>query len=134
MAFIKVNSYGRTIILGDNRDGKGKLSVDSGQVKIFTGFLVGVKHVAKKGKAKREYTFLQMQTNDKKPEVVSVSSSGFLNWLFLDEKGNVKDSYLNKYLRITFKGRKKIKGSPQPVKEFDVEVDAAIKLKNALPF
>lgn len=76
-----------------------------------------------------------MQTAGKNPEVCSVSSSGFLNWLLLDPKtGQVKDAYHNRLMRITFKGRKKVKGSVQPVKEFDVEVDDHAKISNPLPF
>jgi hypothetical protein len=140
MALRKLGNFGRSVFFRLESELKKGQELQPNDVSVFKGFLVGVKHVEKKknGKAKggEEFTFLLMQEKDTKDaEIVSVASGGQLNWLVLDkETQEVKKELLNVWMEIIYKGKQKVEGYPQPLKQFDVSVDFDRKAQNVAPF
>ena len=93
------------------------------QLKGTTGFLVGIKTIKIKGNKKPStlYTLEDQKTGANLDVWGNAAINGVLSE---DGKGQkMAMAVRGKLIRLTYKGTKKVKGRPQPMKMVDVEVD-----------
>ena len=148
--FRRVSAFGKSVFLGNPDDAAEAAAAKKKNITLqlsVTGYLIGVKVIEKAGKGKGKAALLQrsvvlhLQTaeaGETGAEVLSVFSGGQLSWLLLTDYDNpatvaIKPEFKNKLIRVTYLGRKEVKNQPQPVKDYDLEVNDAAPVKNVLP-
>lgn len=88
--------------------------------KIIQGFLVGLER-PKKAKNKKSVIYnLRAETGER----VNVWGCASINGNLLTQDGSeIESAFLNKMVRLTYEGTKKIAGKRQPMKQVKTEID-----------